>query len=50
MHGKRFCSLTRQKKAKFDQCQKIEFKKSFEIYRQLSLKVLMKVGLKDKSE
>jgi hypothetical protein len=30
---------------KFDQDQKVEFKKSFKLYRQILLKVLTKVGL-----
>ncbi len=45
VRGKRFCSWTRWNGAKLGQDQKVEFKTSFELCRQILFKVLMKVGI-----
>ncbi len=45
MQSKRLHSLTWQNGTKFGQDQKVEFKKSFELYYQISLKDFTKVGL-----
>jgi hypothetical protein len=44
MRSERFHSLTIQNGMKFGRDQKVEFKKSFKLYRQNLLNVLMKVG------
>jgi hypothetical protein len=45
MNGERFCSVTRPKKMKFGRDQKVEFEKSFQLDRQILIKVLTKFGI-----
>jgi hypothetical protein len=45
MQGKQYCSWKRQKDMKFVYDPKIEFKKSFELSQQISLKVSTKAGI-----
>jgi hypothetical protein len=45
MRGERFCSWMRQNGTKFSRHWKVEFQKSFMLYRQILLNVLTKVGI-----
>jgi hypothetical protein len=47
MQIKRFCSLTSQNETKFGQDIKVEFKKSFKLYRKILVRAIMKIAKKN---